>query len=185
MYRELKWEVEFEEYLKYLNGALIELFLKFCLGTYGLFQESLGWHAGGDESKQCCNCEACKESVEHVLFMCIVQFLKKKVLDYLKQVLLPDTFEALMHCSIFKKTVLYLEEKQGMVVSNDCSLRHNRVGNVLILIWEGRKEFCIARDQLIRFLGVISFLSARPMIIMAMVIEHSDLFLKNKYSCYL
>ena len=47
MYRELKEEIELEEYLKYVKGAPSRLFLKFRLGTHGLFEE-LGRHANGD-----------------------------------------------------------------------------------------------------------------------------------------
>ena len=52
VYGELKGEVLFEEYLKYVKGDPSRLFLKFHLGTHGLFEE-LGRHAGGDESEEC------------------------------------------------------------------------------------------------------------------------------------
>ena len=39
-----------------------------------------------------------KESVEHVLFECALSNSQRRFLDYLKQVLFPDTFEAFMHC---------------------------------------------------------------------------------------
>ena len=69
IYRELKREIGFEEYLKHVKGAPCRLFLKFCLCTDGLFEE-LGRHDEGGWSQECPNCGACKESVEHVLFVC-------------------------------------------------------------------------------------------------------------------
>ena len=39
VYREFKWEIRFPEYLEYVNGAPSRWFLKFCLPTYGLFEE--------------------------------------------------------------------------------------------------------------------------------------------------
>ena len=53
----------------------------------------------------------------------------KNLLDYLKQVLLLDTFEDYMCCSGLDKTVVRLGEKQGMIVNDDCSLWYNRVGD--------------------------------------------------------
>ena len=45
------------------------MFLKFCLGTHGLFEELDRHHKGGG-SQECPNCGACNESVVHVLFEC-------------------------------------------------------------------------------------------------------------------
>ena len=44
---------------------------------------------------------------------------KGKFLDYLKEVLLLDTFEAFVHCNVFDKTVFSSGEKQGMIVNGD------------------------------------------------------------------
>ena len=46
VYRELKWEVGFEKYLEYVDGAPSRMFLKFHFGTHGLF-EDLGRDAKG------------------------------------------------------------------------------------------------------------------------------------------
>ena len=48
------------------EGAPSRLFFLFHLGTHGLFEE-LGRHAMGYGSQAHPNCEACKESAEHVL----------------------------------------------------------------------------------------------------------------------
>ena len=68
VYRELKQEIGFEEYSKYVKGAPSRLFLMFRLGTHGLVEE-LSRHAKGDGSRECPNYGACKELVEHVLFV--------------------------------------------------------------------------------------------------------------------
>ena len=46
VYRELKQEIGFEEYLEYVKGTPSRLFLKFCSGTHGLF-EGLSRHVKG------------------------------------------------------------------------------------------------------------------------------------------
>ena len=43
VYRELKREIGFEEYLEYVKGAPSRMFFKFRSGTHGLFEE-LGRH---------------------------------------------------------------------------------------------------------------------------------------------
>ena len=45
-----------------------------------------------------------------------------------------------MLCSILDKTVFCLEEKQGMIVNDDCSLWYNRIDDFLMSAWERRKE---------------------------------------------
>ena len=42
--------------------------------------------------------------------------------------------------NIFNKAVFCLGEKQGMLVNDECSLWYNRVGNLLILVWDRREE---------------------------------------------
>ena len=69
VYRELKREVGFEDYLEYVKGEPSRLFFKFRPGTHGLFEE-LGRHASRGGSQEWPNCGACKESVKHVLFEC-------------------------------------------------------------------------------------------------------------------
>ena len=73
VYRELKQEIGFQKYLEYVKGAPSTLFLHVCSVqvTNGLFEE-LGRHAKGGGPQGCPNYEACKESVEHVLFECAV-----------------------------------------------------------------------------------------------------------------
>ena len=94
IYKELKQEVGFKDYLEYVKGAPSRLFFKFRSGTHGLFEE-LGRHVNRGGSQECPNCGACKESVEHVLFECTAYDSQRQTFfDYLKQVLLPDVFEA-------------------------------------------------------------------------------------------
>ena len=60
------------------------------------------------------------------------------------QAKLHHVFEALLHGSIFDKTAFYLEEKQGMLVNNECSSWCNTVSDFLVSVWDGRKQlFCI------------------------------------------
>ena len=73
----------------------------------------------------------------------------KSFLDYLKQVLL-DAFEAFLHSSIFDKAVFCLGEKQGMLVYYECSSWYNRVGDFLLVVWDGRKKFYMVMDQYAR-----------------------------------
>ena len=58
-----------------------------------------------------------------------------------------------------------------MIVNDDCSLWYNRVGDFLMSVWGEGRKFYMARDQLIRFLRTTPLLSARPMAIIAMVVE--------------
>ena len=58
VYRKLKWERGFEEYLENLKESRSRLFLKFHSGTHGLFEEYDG-HYKGVRSHECSNCEAC------------------------------------------------------------------------------------------------------------------------------
>ena len=76
MYNELKGEIKFVEYLKYIKGAPSTLFLKFCSGTHVLFEE-LGWHAGGDGSQKCCNCEACIKIQLNIYFLNVHHTISK------------------------------------------------------------------------------------------------------------
>ena len=46
----------------------------------------------------------------------------KMFLDYMKQVLTSEAFEAFIHSSIFDKAVFCLGEKQGMLVNDECSI---------------------------------------------------------------
>ena len=48
--------------------------------------------------------------------------LKHNFYDYLKQVLLPDVFQAFIHHRVFDKIVFCLGEKQGMIVNDNFSL---------------------------------------------------------------
>ena len=140
VYKELKRGVGFEDYLKYVKGPSSRLFFKFRSGTHGLFEE-LGRHTKGGGSQECPNCWACKESVEHVLFECTsYDSQRQNFLDYMKQVLTPEAFEAFMHGSIFDKTVFCLGEKQGMLVDDECNSWYNKVGNFLMSVWDRRKE---------------------------------------------
>ena len=62
VYKELKCRVGFE-------GLPSSLSFMFHPGTHGLFEE-LGRQAKRGGSQECPNCEACKESVEQVVFEC-------------------------------------------------------------------------------------------------------------------
>ena len=61
--------------------------------------------------------------------MCLIWFTATNFMDYLKEVLRPDTFKAAFQGSVFDKTAFHLGEKQGMLVNNECSSWYNRVGN--------------------------------------------------------
>ena len=117
------------------------LFLKFKLGTHGVFEE-LGRHANRRGSQECPNCEACKESVEHVLFE-----LHHIFVDYLKQVLLPDAFEAFVCSSPFNKSVFCLGEKQGMLLNDECSSWYNREGEYLLSVWEKKNRILFSSES--------------------------------------
>ena len=65
VYRELKWKIGFEKCLEYIKGAPSRLFLKFCSGTHGLFEE-LGRHDKGGGLQECPNCGACNYSFSSV-----------------------------------------------------------------------------------------------------------------------
>ena len=67
-------------------------------------------------------------------------------MNYLKQVLLMDTFEAFVHSSIFDKAVFYLGKKQGMLVNNECGSWYNKVGNFLLSARRRGKKFYIVAD---------------------------------------
>ena len=58
----------------------------------------------------------------------------------MKQVLTLEAFEAFIRGSIFNKAVLRLCEKQGMLVNNECSSWYNKVGDLIILVWDWKKE---------------------------------------------
>ena len=66
---DLKSGIGFEEYLKHEKGSSSKLLFKFHSRTHGLFEE-LDRHAKRGGSQKCPNCEACKESSEHVFFEC-------------------------------------------------------------------------------------------------------------------
>ena len=50
-------------------------------------------------------------------------------LGYLKNVLPPNAVEAFLLGSLLGKTALYLGEKQGTLVNNECSSWYSTVGN--------------------------------------------------------
>ena len=139
-YRDLKTEVGFEEYLKYVKGADARLFFKFRSGTHGLFEE-LGRHVGRGGSQECPNCGALKESVEHVLFECVsYDSQRQNFFEYLKQVLSSETFGAFFGSSIFDKALFCLGEMKGLLVNDECSSWYSRVGDFLMSVWNKRKE---------------------------------------------
>ena len=53
-----------------------------------------------------------------------------------------DAYEAFLcgTCSIIYKTAFCLEEKQDMLVNDDCSCWYNIVGDFLVSIWDRRKQ---------------------------------------------
>ena len=113
--------------MEYVKGAPSKLFFKFCSGTHGLFEE-LDRHTNRGGSQECPNCGACKESVEHVLFECTSYDSQcQKFLDSLKQILLPDAFEAFLNSSIFDKSVFCLGERQGMLLNDEYTSWYSRV----------------------------------------------------------
>ena len=106
---------------------------------HGLFKE-LG-HAKRGESQEYLNCGVCKESVEHVLFECAsYDSQRQNFLDYMKHILTLEAFEAFNHSSIFDKAVFCLDEKQGMLINDECSSWYDSVGDILMSVWDRRKE---------------------------------------------
>ena len=73
--------------------------------------EEWGRHDKVGGPQECPNCEACKESVEHVLFKC-ASYVSQRLdfLDCLKIVLLADAFEAILHGSIIDKIAFCLRK---------------------------------------------------------------------------
>ena len=72
--------------------------------------------------------------------MCIIRIPETKCLDYMKQVLTSEAFEAFIHGSIFDKAVFCLGEKQGILVNDERSSWYNKVGDFLMSVWNRRKE---------------------------------------------
>ena len=62
IYKELKQEIGFVEYLEYAKGAACTLVFKYYSHTHG-FSDELGRHVRRGGSQECPNCEACKELV--------------------------------------------------------------------------------------------------------------------------
>ena len=60
--------------------------------------------------------------------------------NYIKQVLTSEAFEAFYYSSIFDKAVFCLDQKQGMLINDECSSCHNKVGDLLMSVWDRRKE---------------------------------------------
>ena len=128
VYRELKREIGFEEYWKYINKIPSRLFLKFRLGTHGLF-EKLDRHDKGDWPQECPNCVICKESVERVLSECTSYDSQR--LDFLT--IWKQSFSrCFWNHSLwehFDETAFCLREKGGVLVNNECSSWYNSVGD--------------------------------------------------------
>ena len=84
----------------------------------------------GSEPQAYPNCEACKESVEHILFECASYYSQRlDYLVYLKTILPSDALKALLRDSIFVEIASFSTKMQGMWVNDECSLWYNRVGN--------------------------------------------------------
>ena len=54
---------------------------------------------------------------------------RQNFLDYMKQILTLEAFEAFNHSSIFDKAVFCLHDKQGMLIKDECSSWYNKVGD--------------------------------------------------------
>ena len=126
--------------MQHVKRSSSRLFFKFRSGTHRPFEE-LGRHTKGDGSQEFPNCEACRESVEPVLFECASFDCKKQnCFDYMKQIFTPEAFEDFDYSSIFDKTAFCLGENQGMLINNECSSLYNKVGEFLMSVWDRRKE---------------------------------------------
>ena len=64
-------------------------------------------------------------------------------MDYLKEILPLDTFEAFLRGSISNKTAFCLGEKEGMLVNNKRNSWYNRVRDFIASVWDRRKEIFI------------------------------------------
>ena len=78
-----------------------------------------------------CSARSVKCSVRSVKAISKVHILHSFPLDYMKQILNPEAFEAFNHSSIFDTSVFCLGEKQGMLLNDECSSWYNRVGDFL------------------------------------------------------
>ena len=55
-------------------------------------------------------------------------------MDYLKQILFLDTFEAFVLSSISNNAVFGLKEKQDVLINNEYSFWYHRIGDFLLLV---------------------------------------------------
>ena len=96
-------------------GPSSRLFIKFCSGTHGNFEEFCG-HLNCCGSQEFpfirCNYAGCKESHEHVLLECVMYCMnptdKLFLPIYMKQIITAGAFKAFNYSSIFDKAVLCL-----------------------------------------------------------------------------
>ena len=63
-----------------------------------------------------------------------------KIGEIFIRVLPPDTFKTFHYGNIFDKTTFCYKEKRGMLVKEECSSRYNRVSDLLVSVWDKRKE---------------------------------------------
>ena len=77
------------------------------------------------------NCGTCKELIEHIHFECASYDTQILILNYMKEVLPLNTFQAFHGC-LFDKTVFCLGEKQGMFVNDEYSSWYSSVGDFKI-----------------------------------------------------
>ena len=91
--------------------------------------------------QECTICGAPRESVEHVLFECpAYDSQRKNFYNCLKGVITKEAYDTFNSASVFDKSVFCLGEKQGLIVSDECSNWYNEVGSFMMSIWEVRKE---------------------------------------------
>ena len=61
-------------------------------------------------------------------------------MNYLMPIISLDTLEAFRYGSIFCKILFCSGEKQGWLVSDKCNTWYNKVGDLLMTLWNRRKE---------------------------------------------
>ena len=71
LYRELKWKVEFDEYLGYIQGHPCRLFLKFHSGTHWLLGSWVGMLKGVDPRNVLIVGLTCIRSLLNMLFLSV------------------------------------------------------------------------------------------------------------------
>ena len=130
------------------------MFLKFCLGTHGPFEE-FSRHTNMSGSQECPNCRVCKGLAEKFLsLLCMISRAKIFRLLEASRFFQMDIFEAFLHSSVFDKA------------------QYNRVDDFLMSFWDRRKDkwhtkpivwqFCVIHCSSFASVSFVIVLSVLP-----------------------